>query len=380
MNQTANLLDELHIALASGDARQRQTTLKRITDYFMLGSTRYTDEQVALFDDVFVQLSTDIEVKALAQLARTLAPAADAPKRTIRSLALHDEIAVAGPVLTTSERLSADDLIETVRSKSQSHMLAISKRASLSEDVTEALVDHGDRRVVRSVAQNDGARDQLAEAGIREARAKDDETLTHSIGRRKDVPRHHFLRLVANASASVRARLEAAIPEASAIIAEAVAGIAGDLSRDSREASAEHAKVKKHAKLCYSMRDFTEANVHAPARAQDFERTVVALALYGHFPVDLVERALIDEGADMVLILSRVADLSHATVKALLTMQSGGRGLSEQDLEDALFSYDRLKLRTAKRVLDFYAKRKKVADKVKSEKPAKAGDKDAIAA
>ncbi len=242
-------------------------------------------------------------------------------------------------------------------------MLAISKRATLSEDVTEALVDHGDRRVVRSVAQNVGAR--FSDTGFHKlvARAKGDETLTHSIGRRKDVPRHHYLRLVANASASVRARLEAEIPEASDIIAEAVAGIADDLSRDSREASAEHAKVKKHAKLCYSMRDFTEANIHAPARAQDFERTVVALALYGHFPIDLVERALIDEGSDMVLILGRVAGLQRTTVRALLMMQAGGRGLAEQDLDELLSSYDRLKTRTAKRVLDFYAKRKKTAEK-----------------
>ncbi len=117
MNQTANLLEELHIALASGDAQQRQKTLKRITDYFMLGSTRYSDEQVAVFDDVFMQLTADIEVKALAQLSRALAPAADAPHRTVRALAQHDSIAVAGPVLTASPRLSAEDLLETVRGK-----------------------------------------------------------------------------------------------------------------------------------------------------------------------------------------------------------------------------------------------------------------------
>jgi hypothetical protein len=107
------------------------------------------------------------------------------------------------------------------------------------------------------------------------------------------------------------------------------------------------------------MRKFTEANIHAPARAQDFEKTAVALALYGHYPVDLVERALIDEGSDMVLILAKAANLSRGTVKALLVMHAGGRGLSEPDLEHALAGYDRLKAKTAKRVLDFYEKRRK---------------------
>jgi len=96
--------------------------------------------------------------------------------------------------------------------------------------------------------------------------------------------------------------------------------------------------------------------ISTPRPAQDFEKTAVALALYGHYPVDLVERALIDDGSDMVLILARAANLSRATVKALLMMHAGGRGLSEQDLEHALASFDRLKSKTAKRVLEFYEK------------------------
>jgi len=159
------------------------------------------------------------------------------------------------------------------------------------------------------------------------------------------------------------------MPQASTAIDHTVADIAGEISRDSREASSEHAKVKKHAKLCYSMRKFTEANIHAPARAQDFEKTAVALALYGHYPVDLVERALIDDGSDMVLILARAANLSRGTVKALLTMHAGARGLSEPDLEHALASFDRLKIKTAKRVLDFYEKRRKATSKAPTVAP-----------
>jgi hypothetical protein len=217
--------------------------------------------------------------------------------------------------------------------------------------------------VVRSVAGNDGAR--FSDTGFDKLvkRARGDDTLARNLGTRRDIPRHHFLKLVASASAAVRERLVAAMPQESAAIHNTVADIAGEISRDSREASSEHAKVKKHAKLCYSMRKFTEANIHAPARAQDFEKTAVALALYGHYPVDLVERALIDDGSDMVLILAKAASLSRATVKALLVMHAGGRGLSEPDLEHALASFDRLKLKTAKRVLEFYERRRKASEK-----------------
>ena len=72
----------------------------------------------------------------------------------------------------------------------------------------------------------------------------------------------------------------------------------------------------------------------------------------------------------MVLILAKAANLSRGTVKALLAMHAGGRGLSEPDLEHALASFDRLKAKTAKRVLDFYEKRRKAAGKATKVAPA----------
>jgi uncharacterized protein (DUF2336 family) len=363
MHQFHPLIDEIEAALASGDAKQRQVTLKRIADYFVAGSRSYAAEQIELFDEIFLKLAADIEVKALAKLSHRLAPLPDAPPRMVRSLAFNDAIDVAAPVLALSQQLSVSDLVANAETKSQAHLLAIAQRAELDEAVTDVLVDRGDRRVVRSVAGNDGAR--FSDTGFDKLvkRARGDDTLARNLGTRRDIPRHHFLKLVASASAAVRERLVAAMPQESAAIHNTVADIAGEISRDSREASSEHAKVKKHAKLCYSMRKFTEANIHAPARAQDFEKTAVALALYGHYPVDLVERALIDDGSDMVLILAKAASLSRATVKALLVMHAGGRGLSEPDLEHALASFDRLKLKTAKRVLEFYERRRKASEK-----------------
>ena len=363
MNQHHPLIDEIESAKASADARQRQATLKRIAEYFVVGSSSFSGEQVALFDDVFLRLTADIEAKALARLANCLAPLADAPPQMIRSLAFNDRIEVAGPVLAKSPQLTTGDLVANANTQSQAHLLAIAQRAELDEAVTDVLVDRGDRRVVRSVVKNEGARFSDQGFGKLVQRARGDDTLARNLGGRRDIPRQHFLKLLANASASVRTRLEMLVPEASAQIRDAVTVIAGDISRDSREASPEHTKIKRHAKLCYSMRQFTEANIHAPARAQDFEKTAVALALYTRLPVDLVERALIDEGADMILILSKAAGLSRGTVKALLVMHAGGRGMSEQDLESALVSFDRLNVKTAKRVLTFSVQRQKSAEK-----------------
>ena len=57
-------------------------------------------------------------------------------------------------MLEGSPRLSETELIEIAQQKSQAHLLALSRRSSLTERVTDILVERGDETVVRSVASN----------------------------------------------------------------------------------------------------------------------------------------------------------------------------------------------------------------------------------
>ena len=72
-------------------------------------------------------------------------------------LARDDDIEVAGPVLTQSNRLDDDTLIEAARNKSQAHLMAISNRKSLSGAVTDVLVLRGNDEVVQNTVNNPGA-------------------------------------------------------------------------------------------------------------------------------------------------------------------------------------------------------------------------------
>src|ERR1700739_486218 len=119
-----NLLDELQSALSPGPVARRVETLRRVTDLFVNGAVDYSDDQIALFDDVFQCLIVHIEVSAKALLADRLATIDTAPPQTIRSLACDDVIEVAGPVLSKSERLDDETLIKTARHKSQAHLMA----------------------------------------------------------------------------------------------------------------------------------------------------------------------------------------------------------------------------------------------------------------
>src|SRR3954464_5957560 len=82
-----DLLDELQNTLAHGTVARRVETLRRVTDLFLNGAVDYSDEQVALFDDVFQCLMRHIEASAKALLANRLAAIGNAPPLTIRTLA-----------------------------------------------------------------------------------------------------------------------------------------------------------------------------------------------------------------------------------------------------------------------------------------------------
>src|SRR5271163_3620043 len=111
MMRTLPLIDELEAALNSGANSRRIEMLTRITDLFVGGAARYSEEQIGVFDDVMVRLVSTIEAQARARLAYRLAPIANAPSSVIHMLAFDDDIDVAQPVLKQSERLEDPALV-----------------------------------------------------------------------------------------------------------------------------------------------------------------------------------------------------------------------------------------------------------------------------
>src|SRR3954451_20040473 len=195
-----SLLDELQAALAHGTVARRVETLRRVTDLFLNGAVDYSSDQIELFDDVLQCLMEHIETSAKALLANRLAPIDTAPPLTIRALAFDDLIEVAAPVLSRSEQLDDDTLIETARNKSQAHLMAISTRRVLSGVVTDVLVLRGNDEVIQSTVNNPGA--EFSERGFSRLvdRAESNDNLAPCIGLHPTIPRHLYLRLLAKAS------------------------------------------------------------------------------------------------------------------------------------------------------------------------------------
>ena len=185
------LIDELNDAVVHGGADRRGDVLARITDLFAFGAANYAGEQILLFDDIFTRLVASIEVSARATLANRLANIPNAPPGISRLLASDESIEVAGPIREHFETLDSAILVEQARTKSQRHLLAISRRRLLDTTVTDVLVERGDKPVVLSMAGNPGA--AFSESGFSALikRSQGDDELAICVGMRRDIPRHH---------------------------------------------------------------------------------------------------------------------------------------------------------------------------------------------
>ncbi len=349
-----NLLDELQSALSHGTVARRVETLRRVTDLFVNGAVDYSDEQVALFDDVFQCLIQHIEISAKALLANRLAPINTAPYNTIRTLAFDEAIEVAGPVLTESERLDDDALIETARSRSQAHLLAISRRRTLSGAVTDVLVMRGNDEVVQNTVNNPGA--EFTERGFTRLvnRAEADDDLATCVGLRPNLPRHLYLKLLAKASATVRERLEAANPRQ----ADVVSGAVREATRRARAASSAMTRQTEiaHA-LVKSL--FEDGRLDEPLVAQfaeggKFDEANAAIAALANVPVAIAENMMVESRAEGVMILCKVSGLSWPTVKAIIDMRDQLSGSEPTDLPSCRATYERLRPSTAQQVLRFH--------------------------
>jgi uncharacterized protein (DUF2336 family) len=359
MTVQSSLLDDLERALSAGSNAQRIEMLSRITDLFVGDAHRYSTAQVDLFDEVIAKLAVAIEAKARAKLSARLADVPNAPPGIVRMLAFDDDIEVARPMLTGSERLLDPDLIANAKCKSQQHLAAIAERKALSEAVTDVLVTRGDRTVAHSVAKNAGAR--FSDAGFRMLvkRSAGDEALALHVGTRRDLPRPHFLRLLEQASATVRARLAAENPGAGAAVEGVVSEVVGGIRTETRKVSSQYAAAVSEIEAIKKSGRLGEAEVYRLAREGRFEDTAVALSQLCDVELDVVERALHDRGHEIVLILCKIAAFSSTGTKAILLLKSADRGISAQDLDKALRSYEKLHLDTARRVLSFYHTRVK---------------------
>jgi uncharacterized protein (DUF2336 family) len=347
-----SIISELEEAVTGGSSAKRVSTLRKVTDLFLHDGERLNDEQVKVFDDVLCFMIARVETRARAELAKRLAPVDYAPFEVIQQLAFDDEIAVAGDVLANSSRLGTETLVKIAATKSQDHLLAISGRANLPEAVTDVIVDRGEERVIRKLANNASAK--FSEAGYSGmvAHAEGNDELTEILGLRLDLPVQFLRDLLRRAKAAVRDRLLAIAP---ASVAEEIRRVLDIIAKEKPAAPARDFSVAEGlVKLMKSLNELDEAAIVKFVGAGKFDEVSAALALLNGVPTDLMARVVEGTRADLLLIPCKAIGLDWMVVESILRHRPVVPKIDDRTVWQAHRDYGRLSPETAQRTVRFW--------------------------
>jgi uncharacterized protein (DUF2336 family) len=184
------LLTELDTVLTRAPPAWRNTTLRRLTDLFLVDAASYSDDQVAVFDDVISRLIEKSDRRTLIELSNRLAQVKNAPCRVVGTLARHADILIAGPLLEKSNVLTDADIVEIAdKDRRDPNLLAmIAARPQLSEAVTDVLIRRGNAALARKIINRTDAPISESSFARMVTSVENDKELAAAIAKRDDLP------------------------------------------------------------------------------------------------------------------------------------------------------------------------------------------------
>lgn len=350
---SAEIITELEHTVRACPTARCSLILRRVTELLVSNADRLTGVQFAFFDDVLIRLMDRVEIDDLARLSDALAYLAPTHLEVIRRLAHHEEAEVATPILQKSDAVSDADLVEVIQCRGMAHAIAIAKRRSLGEAVSDALLMLGDTNICVELARSGGTRFSREGYAKLVAMAERNDELANLLVRRPDVPTGPLCQLLARLPRSVRARLlKLASPELHDTMHAAIEGIETDICRkapetiDYSEAQARVLELNTQGKL-------NDSTVNRFAVWHEYRNLVAALSLLATVPIATIE-SLLNEGDSYGLIVAcRASRLNWNTTQTVISNRPDRPVPSEEELELGQEAFDALNLSAAQRLIRF---------------------------
>jgi len=358
MTPSTAILNDVRKSIAVDSVKDRSGLVRHVTDLFLRNAAALDDAEIADFGEVLNELVREVDVAARALLALRLALVRNAPAALMRSLANDDDPEVARPVLTHSRQLDDPVLVTVARTKSQEHLLAISRRESIGEVVTDVLIERGDEQVLLSLADNEGAR--LSDQGFERlvGHASNHEALAERVGRRKDIPPALFAKLIHTASEKVRIRLEAEFPQAERQIRQSIESAAIHVARRQEAEAGDLDAIRASVERIHRDGQLDDEQLRSFAEDGLLNEVKVALSLMSELPMPFIEQALTREGDETLLVIARATGLSWSTVKQILRLPIWRRPATADEIRHYLARYEKLGRATASGIMRFYRERR----------------------
>ena len=180
-------MENLALKSALEQTDDPRSALQQLRNAFAKRLGQLSGSELELFCKAVLHLLPLVPLIERMAFARQIAKLQDTPRELLIALA-NDHYLVSAPVLESAPMLTEDDLSETIRKFGAPVCLAIAKRAELSEQLTDKLMQDAELKVQYALAGNLGAR--LSRASIKAMFdiSESDSRMSETLGRRRDLP------------------------------------------------------------------------------------------------------------------------------------------------------------------------------------------------
>lgn len=340
-------------------SEKRRELLRNLTETFLDAAPIYTDAERGHFGAILSRVAADMDAAVRRQLAKQFANVPSAPYDLIRTLATDEDFSVARDVLLKSTVLQDDDLVAVANTAAQDKLELIAARHSVSEAVSEAIVEHGDDQVVVKLVENVGAR--LSRGTMRRVveRSETSEALQAPLAARADLPPDMLQEMFTFVSSELRTKIAdklAGLPPE--IVEKAFADAAKELAGEARQMKDADRRAMLLINELARRKLLNEAMLNQLLRNDQTTEFVHAFARLGDIDVKTAQRLINAGNIEGVAIVCRAQRFDRATFAMIALHLEAKVKRDGAGAHNVLDLYDKVTPETAQRVMRFWRVRK----------------------
>lgn len=341
-------------------SENRRAIMQQISDLFVEGVEDHNDRELVLFGDIFCRLLGQVNLEDRVALAERVAPLTQTPHDLANRLARDEDVAVAAPVLQHSPVLTDDDLRSIAASEGQDHLVAITRRASLSEAVTDVLIDRGGQEVLEGVSRNTGAR--FSDGGLQQLtyRAVEFPTIAGHLAEREDIPFERLERIVASLDHDSSARLRDFIEQNRRAAAELLQKTQAELEQSREQRRRAEREVHMMALEIRDGRRRLDLCLDELIHGKRLVDIAMLMAELGQLTESHVSNVLHKVNDFGIALVCRSLSVGEATYMRLSRLRCERLGLPAAEVERMAREYKQIDRGSADRALRFHKVRASV--------------------
>jgi len=358
-NKGAPLLARLAGLATHKSSDDRRLLLGELSELYFSAEKIPAKRESFLFAEIVNKIVNEVEVDVRASFSKDVCAQERLPVEIAKNLACQ-ESAIAAPVLENSQVFSDDDLVEIAKTQSQDHLLAIARRETLSEAVTDTLIDRGEMPVLQTVSGNTGA--QISEDGFDKlvAKAAVDEELQINLLQRVDMSSSAIVRLKSMVSEELRARLELSnfdVGKLKNVVEKAAQSIAEETQTARKDRLGVRVMI---ADVKEGKKNLDEAVCELTAAENPYDLGWL-LAEMVNIPVEEAVQQIVRPDSVPISIIAKSADLGIDAFNRIMQLRAKQMGLSGSHIGGVLKTFEEMSPLEAQRSLRYVVAQGKLA-------------------